>query len=342
MAMFIGIFNTAVAQTAVVRDIVFPVDGQHSFSDDFGDPRSGGRTHEGIDIISAKLTPVVAAADGVISYLVNPEGSWGYAIYLEDNEGWQYRYLHINNDTPGTDDGNGGVEHAYAPGIVRGSHVIAGQLLGWVGDSGNAEYAGSHLHFEIRQPMDHVAVNPYQALIAARTPASVNQPLAKTVTTIIVHRNGVLVKYASSPKVYLLANQILYHIYDEYSFKTLGYNWSSIRLLPESELYQESLPLRLEPSFVAIYDDGTPVTPENAPAISNSYTFTKTLSLGSEGTEVMELQRILKSLGYYTYPTITGYFGTITRDAVLLFQKANNISPVGIVGPQSRAILNAL
>lgn len=87
MALFIGLFNLTFAQTAPIRSIVFPVDGKHSFSDDFGDPRSGGRTHEGIDIISAKLTPVVAVTDGVISYLVNPEGSWGYAIYLDDNEG---------------------------------------------------------------------------------------------------------------------------------------------------------------------------------------------------------------------------------------------------------------
>lgn len=183
--------------------------------------------------------------------------------------------MHINNDTPGTDDGNGGTANAYAPGIVRGSHVVAGQLLGWVGDSGNAESAGSHLHFEIRQPMDHIAINPYQALLAARAPGSTIQSPAAAVTTIIVHRGGELIKYASSPKVYLLADQIIYHVYDEYSFNTLGFSWNKIRLLPESELYQEGLPLRLEPGVIALYDDGTPVVQSSGTSGTNSYTFLK-------------------------------------------------------------------
>ena len=136
------------------------MNGPHSFSDDFGDTRSGGREHLANDILADKMTPVVAAKDGIIRYIVIPEASWGYALYLEDADGWQYRYLHLNNDTPGTDDHDGGPENAYAPGIERGSRVVAGQHLGWVGDSGNAESTGSHLHFEMWTP-DHTAINPY-------------------------------------------------------------------------------------------------------------------------------------------------------------------------------------
>jgi len=150
----------------VIRDITFPVQGTYSFHDDFGDPRSGGRTHEGIDIISTKLTPVVSAIDGMVSYLVDPEASWGYALHIRDADGYEYRYLHLNNDTPGTDDGQGGTAHAYAPGIDRGVRVSRGQMIGWVGDSGNAESAGSHLHFEIWDPQGQ-PVNPYQSLLRA-------------------------------------------------------------------------------------------------------------------------------------------------------------------------------
>ena len=152
-----------------VRDIVFPVDGEHNFSDSYGDPRSGGRVHLGVDIMAEKMTPLVSAVDGYVSYLTASEPAWGYALYITDADRYSYRYLHINNDTPGTDDGNGGTLYAFAPTIQRGARVVAGQLVGWVGDSGNAETVGSHLHFEIWTP-DGNSINSYLSLIAATQP----------------------------------------------------------------------------------------------------------------------------------------------------------------------------
>ena len=152
-----------------VRDIVFPVDGEHNFSDSYGDPRSGGRVHLGVDIMAEKMTPLVSAVDGYVSYLTASEPAWGYALYITDADRYSYRYLHINNDTPGTDDGNGGTLYAFAPTIQRGARVVAGQLVGWVGDSGNAETVGSHLHFEIWTP-DGSSINSYLSLIAATQP----------------------------------------------------------------------------------------------------------------------------------------------------------------------------
>ncbi len=154
------------AQNLEIRDIHFPVDGIVTFTNDFGDPRSGGRSHEGIDLIGKKMMPLVSAVDGVVSHLNIPEASWGYAIYIRDADGYEYHYLHVNNDTPGTDDGNGGLEHAYAPGIVEGARVTRGQLIGWMGDSGNAETVGAHLHFEIERPYGST-MNPYESLRAA-------------------------------------------------------------------------------------------------------------------------------------------------------------------------------
>ncbi len=147
-------------------DIIFPVQGVVNFSDDFGDGRSGGRVHEGNDLIAPKLTPILAARGGRIVSAATTEPSYGYLISIVGDDGYRYNYLHINNDTPGTDDGQGGLEYAYAPGISQGVTVTQGQHIAWVGDSGNAESTVSHLHFEIRLA-DDTAINPFPYLHAA-------------------------------------------------------------------------------------------------------------------------------------------------------------------------------
>lgn len=150
---------------AQVIDITFPVDGQTTFTDDFNDQRAG-HIHHATDMIAAKMTPVLAAADGQIDFAPMAEPSYGYMITLNGDDGYTYNYVHLNNDTPGTDDGAGGTEHAYAPGIEQGTRVTRGEHIAWVGDSGNAESVGSHLHFEIYD--GKVAINPYESLLAAQ------------------------------------------------------------------------------------------------------------------------------------------------------------------------------
>lgn len=166
------------------RDIEFPVDGISHFSDTFSDQRPGHQ-HEGVDIFADKMTPIASATDGKVSFLVIPEASWGYAIFIKDSDGYEYRYLHINNDTPGTDDGNGGIVNAYAPGITRGVSVTRGQHIAWVGDSGNAETTASHLHFEIHTPGDSTAISPYESLLAATKKGAFNPETAATASPTI-------------------------------------------------------------------------------------------------------------------------------------------------------------
>ncbi len=152
----------------VIRKIVLPVQGSFSYSDDFGDPRSGGRTHEGNDLMVPKLRPLLAAADARVRRVNIDDGAnEGNMLTLRDDDGWEYRYIHINNDTPGTDDGANPLAHAFAAGIEVGARVTAGQVVAFAGDSGNAEGTSSHLHFEIRQP-DGTAVNPYPSLRIAQ------------------------------------------------------------------------------------------------------------------------------------------------------------------------------
>lgn len=153
-------------QAAVLSEIIFPVQGSVSFQNDFGDPRSGGRTHEGIDILSAKHTPVVAVANATIEFAPLEEPTYGWIINLKADDGYRYVYIHLNNDTPGTDDGMGGRDLGIVHGVVRGARVTRGQVIGFVGDSGNAEQTDAHLHFEMRTD-DAVAVNPYDTLRSA-------------------------------------------------------------------------------------------------------------------------------------------------------------------------------
>ena len=150
------------AQLSTVRNIIFPVIGKVSYYDDFGAPRVG-HTHEGNDLIGKKMMPLLAAADGTVSFAVWPQASYGYMVSIRDSDGYKYNYLHINNDTPGTDNGQGGGIFAYAPGIESGAKVARGQLIGWMGDSGNAEGTAPHLHFEMRLS-DDTPFSPYQSL----------------------------------------------------------------------------------------------------------------------------------------------------------------------------------
>ncbi len=134
------------------------------YDDTWGASRSGGRGHRGTDIMSDKGVEVLAVADGVVETLGNGPRS-GYYIRLVHAGGWESWYMHLANDTPGTDDGRGGEATAYADGLDEGDVVAAGQLIGYVGDSGNAEWTGSHTHFELH--IDGRAVNPYDHLVEA-------------------------------------------------------------------------------------------------------------------------------------------------------------------------------
>ncbi len=154
--------RAAEAQTESLYPMVFPVAGRHSFTDTFGATRGDGRSHQGIDIFADKLTSVVAVADGTIRTLVVGERSGRY-IVVEHSDGWLSYYLHLNNDSPGTDDG---ARNEPVAGIRVGATVKAGDLLDYVGDSGNAESTPSHLHFELHRPGGAVT-NPYPHLLRA-------------------------------------------------------------------------------------------------------------------------------------------------------------------------------
>ena len=163
------LLSVAAAPPAVADDgfriVYFPhKDTESTFTNDWGDPRPGGRRHKGTDIMAEKHSEVVAVADGFIVAMKESPRS-GYYIRMQHQDGWQSWYMHLNNDTPGTDDGAGGEEAAFPPDLEVGMYVPAGTVVGYVGDSGNAEGGSAHTHFELRKGMR--AVNPYRYLAEA-------------------------------------------------------------------------------------------------------------------------------------------------------------------------------
>jgi murein DD-endopeptidase MepM/ murein hydrolase activator NlpD len=152
---------------AAGRTIVFPVVGPSTFTDDYGDPRANGR-HDGNDIMAQKRSLAVAAEAGKVKFWTTSARA-GCMLYLEGRSGMEYLYVHLNNDLTAGNDNRGkcvpGV--AYARGLKSGDSVVAGQPVGYVGDSGDANGIASHLHFEMH-PRGGASINPYPHLRRAR------------------------------------------------------------------------------------------------------------------------------------------------------------------------------
>ncbi len=173
LAVVLGLSSMADRAAAQeVRTITWPIDPAYidivdPWTDTYGAPRGGGRTHLGVDICGPKMTPLVAANDGTVTWMRH--ASSGNNLVITDDDGWKYHYIHINNDSPGTDDGANNFDEAFAPGIEQGARVEAGQHVAFLGDSGNAEGTCPHLHFEIERP-DGQPINPTPSvdLAAAR------------------------------------------------------------------------------------------------------------------------------------------------------------------------------
>jgi len=144
-----------------MRGLIVPVRGLSNadLSDNWGAARSEGRRHQGIDIMAPHGAPVVAAADGEIARLWDSELG-GVTIYQTDESGELiYYYAHLD---------------ARADDLQEGDRVRQGDVIGYVGATGNA--TTPHLHFEIQRVSDVVrwwrgdAINPYPYLASGQAP----------------------------------------------------------------------------------------------------------------------------------------------------------------------------
>jgi murein DD-endopeptidase MepM/ murein hydrolase activator NlpD len=137
------------------RRLAFPVEGvkPESLIDSFGEPRGAGtRLHRAVDILAPRRTPVRAVEAGTVARL-DRSAAGGISVYQFDpDERYCYYYAHLDG---------------YAPGLTEGAKVARGQLLGYVGTTGNAPPGTPHLHFAIYKLSDAkqwwagTALNPY-------------------------------------------------------------------------------------------------------------------------------------------------------------------------------------
>jgi murein DD-endopeptidase MepM/ murein hydrolase activator NlpD len=136
---------------------VFPVYGPSSFTNTFGAPRATTTWHHGEDIFGPLGAPILAVADGTV-YSVGWNDVGGYRLWLRDQQGNQFYYAHLS---------------AFSPLAQNGAHVRAGDVLGFMGNSGDAQGTPYHLHFEFH-PVGLLSygydgvVAPYPYLVAWR------------------------------------------------------------------------------------------------------------------------------------------------------------------------------
>ena len=139
----------------VVDGRVCPIGAPNGFSDTWGAPRSGGRRHKGVDVFAAYGTPLYAVDDGTI-VAAGYQGLGGLRLQLVDDRGDRFYYAHLSSLA-----------------VREGDRVQRGQVVGTVGDSGNARTTPPHLHWQFH-PGGGEAVNPYPLTAAlCRAPGAV-------------------------------------------------------------------------------------------------------------------------------------------------------------------------
>ena len=133
-----------------LNNLKFPVDNIKShFYDDWKEKRGGGtRLHLGLDVRAPKGSKIVSVADGKINTVAFNESS-GYYIAIDHMNGWMSLYVHLDDDIVGNDNA-GDKSVAFAKDFKKGDFVKRGEIIGFVGNSGNAEGTVPHLHFELQ------------------------------------------------------------------------------------------------------------------------------------------------------------------------------------------------
>jgi peptidoglycan LD-endopeptidase LytH len=148
-------YNTrysALLQQEIPRTLLIPVDGVQAshLQNTWGFARDGGRHHKGIDIFAPRNTPVRSATEGIVEFK-GMKGLGGQVVTITGPGGYRLYYAHLED---------------FGPQAV-GDWVEAGEIIGTVGNSGNAAISSPHLHYGIYNPSG-VAVNPYTFLKAGQ------------------------------------------------------------------------------------------------------------------------------------------------------------------------------
>ena len=266
-----------------------------NLQDTWGDARSGGRVHEGIDIFAPRGAYIVSPTDAVVTR-IDAGSLGGNVVYTANPGGETFYYAHLEG---------------FADGLDVGDELEAGDLIGYVGNSGNASQASTHLHFTIYG--DDGAENPFPRL----TEEFDIEERIESIEEIL--------KDADSDDEEDIARDL-----------TLRYR----SLFVEAQSEDIDLPASIEDAL----ETGTTVS--TVPG-TITQVLSRTLTQGMKGADVMWLQtfiiaedagvaaRALANVG------ATGNFGPLTKSAITEFQRASGLTPDGVVGPKSRAFIDA-
>lgn len=281
------------AEDSIAIPVLFGV-APGNITPNFGDSRDGGaRTHEGEDIMAISGTPVVSPTEAVV-LRVGVGSSEGNYVYTANPGGETFVYMHLDR---------------IGEGVSAGDALKVGDLIGYVGNTGNASGGAAHLHLEIhddsREPLD-----PYPRL---------------TDEFSLKEKMGYI-------------EEILDNADDEDELaEFLAANFRTT--------FTEALAADIE-APMAVVEAIASLPPAAVPAGAGG-ALVRDLYFGISGEDVRTLQKMLNKNGYTVAAAGAGssghettYFGPATRAAVVAFQIAKNIEPpAGRAGPLTRAAL---
>lgn len=267
-------------------------------SSNFGDPRSGGRKHEGEDIMAPRGAPIVSPTDAVVIGMGVWTGAGNY-VSTANPGGETFVYMHLDSFAD----------------IDEGDTLEPGDVIGYVGNTGNASGGAPHLHLEIRKS------------------AGPTDPFPR------------LTKEFSLEDKMDFAQNVLNDAGDEEKMAAFLVANYRAQFLAARAL-KIDLPEDIEKALGGASPAGTSATSGSAP-IANVVP-SRDLKLGSSGTDVIWLQAflIVASSGSAAVALAkagpTGYFGPITKAALAEYQAKSGISPAaGYFGPLTRARVTA-
>ncbi len=281
-----------VANPSVAMPVLFGV-ALTDISPNFGDPRDNGtRTHQGEDIIAVKGTPIVSPTPAVV--LRTETGvDEGNAVYTINPGGEVFVYMHLDR---------------FGEGVVSGSVLDMGSLIGYVGNTGNAAGGPAHLHFEIHNPSG-MPTDPFPRLTSEFT---LDQKIS--------YLNKILTQ-TSDP------NALGAFLVTNFRGTFVLAAASGITLPPIITGFLVSIPEPVSSSSSGSLPTGDLTLSSTGPAVTNLQTF---LILRKTGPAAIRLAQAGP----------TGSFGPLTQAALAEYQASVGISPAsGYYGPVTRAMI---
>lgn len=322
-------------------DITFPAISTARYSDDFHNPRSGGRVHRATDLFSAAGTKIFAARGGTVIWLPPKEsGNAGFAIQIRGDDGRVYAYYHLGP-------AGGTLRQAVAKKVRLGAQVARGQYIGRLGDSGNAAGGAPHLHFEIHDssvvdPYGSNRRNPYASLRRAQgLPVHNASPSASTNAKPTLRRGDrgeAVAKWQKRLNRVHRPKMVVDGIFGP------GTESATVAFQQSAGLGPDGLgivgPKTRKALTRAIKAKKAAKDPPPPTTKATTKTKPPILSLGDRGTAVTKWQRRLNRTRDAKI-TVDGHFGPQTRKATMQFQTAVGLGPagLGIVGPKTRKAL---